>query len=309
MEMVSSFYKNIQGSPCVRIFGTTFPCFAFKSHYIRALISIFLGYMETPEDVGAFHTDAFQKLSDLYKLKKPESYLDMIVDVADITSSYCPNNDRSCISNVYKQSFLYSSPNQIHRRRHLLSENDTKYLEQCDEDVKSSVRKIHAIIGMANELGPDEVRSRISDIQSELKNMKDVDDAHRFVGLIGASVAIESSDLWFDALNNEDHPLHDMRGYFDSNGERRLESNSRKLEDLSLQINNVIMADFRAAMAAGFDVVTSGAVFDYPTIVTASLFAAIPASAQGFFGDFEDDYDYEDDSSSTDDYDYKAPLF
>eukprot|EP00594_Rhizosolenia_setigera_P002915 CAMPEP_0178942226 /NCGR_PEP_ID=MMETSP0789-20121207/1875_1 /TAXON_ID=3005 /ORGANISM="Rhizosolenia setigera, Strain CCMP 1694" /LENGTH=360 /DNA_ID=CAMNT_0020621609 /DNA_START=1050 /DNA_END=2132 /DNA_ORIENTATION=+ len=305
--------------------------------------------IQTPEDVGTFHTDAFRKLSDLYKLKKPNTYIDMMIDVADITASYCPINDASCVSNVYKKTMQsYSSPTTTnrrrrHRHRQLLSQDvttNTLHHTSFDANVRSALLNMHDIINMADTLGPDEVRSRLSDIQTELRNMKDVDDAHRFVGLIGASVAMESHDLWFDAMSNEDHPFYDMRAYFDSEGNRnnRRHRSLKKTQDTqedtkevasaaagtkteeaasmaasasvmseSGEINGVVMEDFSAAVEAAYEIIDHGDIFDYPSIASESLHAAIPASAHGFFVEsflYHDDYDYDYDSDDDDDKDH-----
>merc|ERR1712071_164733 len=56
----------------------------------------------SPKDVGAYHTDAFEKLGALYKEKLPKSKLDAIADISNIMSSYCAVDDHECKVYAYK---------------------------------------------------------------------------------------------------------------------------------------------------------------------------------------------------------------
>lgn len=254
----------------------------------------------TPEDIGAYHTDAFDILGEKYSQNKPSSQLDVMMDVGEILAGYCPLDDSACVSNAYKTIMKEFDITAKGMPR------TVEYPADFDSDIKQSVESMFSTIYTINEHNLDEVLSSLEDIQYELKDMDGVNKVHQISGLAGVSVAIESTKLWHGTYHDENHPLHGMIGHFDREG------GQRKLQE-TIQ-NDVVSADVTAALSVALatDLATllAGPDLDSQTVATIAV-AAISASVAAFFGvptatspvviQEEDDDEDDDDDDEDDD--------
>lgn len=150
----------------------------------------------------------------------------------------------------------------------------------------------------------DEVLQSLKNIKDEIENMIKVDELHKHVGLVGISVAMESSKLWHSTKYDNMHPLHEMINYFDpETGNRRLQINFLPFK-VEFDTAAVVLADVRAAV---FNALNSfggtGGEGGVGSSLTDVVFKATAASAASFANTVSLEQKEDDD-----DYTYYAPT-
>lgn len=243
------------------------------------------------EDVGAYHTDAFDVLGEKYSQKKPHRIDDMIEDFSEILAGYCPENDLTCASHAYqttKEEFEIANTGVS---------RELKYPADFDPRLQKSIETMILHIETIDELNLDEVLNSLMEIKEELEGMTDIKDDYKHVGLAGVSVAIESTKLWHATKYDPSHPLHEMINYFDEQGNRRLQL--ELLSNINFNIRSVILVDFRRTIEKAIELM-SGLGIDFTNIIV----AASGASAATFASSIsirEDDDDFEEPPVEEDD--------
>jgi len=228
-----------------------------------------------PEDAGLLHTDAFEKLTQLYQDRKPRSRTDMMMDISKIMEGYCDDDDSKCKNMAYE-----STLKSFHSDVPSMSEID--YPEYFHSGLRDSFNKIGDTLKDLTHDNLDDVVSTIEEITNEMRDMEDVDANHRIVALSSASIALESTKLWHNVFHSQDD--HSLR--------RRLQG----LSDITAFTDQEILgpfeivwriagADAAAAMNNGLALLeavgtdTSDAIFAVgPVIVISLTYFAIPAS-------------------------------
>lgn len=260
----------------------------------------------SPKDIGLAHTAGFNRLGEKYSREKPQHINEVVSDIMLIAAEYCPANDDQCMNKIYELTWNES---QINRSGHKLL---IDYPDYFDPKVKDILGSVESTINLLTFNNVDYVTELLSQHEKELENMNDVDQESQIIGLLGISVAIESSKLWHDAITNTDHSLYEMVGYFSSHGGR-----DRKLQGIGddyemsfspFDLIPIVLADFMAALGAGFDV---GNIIQNPVSlisvigpsITGSMMAAFTESSTDDFGYylFGDDYYNDDDDDDGDD--------
>ena len=97
-----------------------------------------------PRDVGAYHTDAFERLGEIYKSEKPKSKLDTMIDISNILSNYCGEGNHECVANAHKATLQ-----QFHAAEQ--KNTEISYPQNFDETAKKSMELILAIVNDVNE--------------------------------------------------------------------------------------------------------------------------------------------------------------
>ena len=196
---------------------------------------------------------------------------------------------------------------------------------------------VHETVQLSNMENINDILETLSAYQSELENIDDVDIASQMVGIASLSVAIESTKLWHQVFIDSSHPLHDMIGYFNSDGSKR-KKRRRKLdqdeEEVEMEEGGVddgggqgigqqygfgyIAFDYIGIVESDIEAATEGGLASFqeilatPFIVTQIIGSAIMGSGRaafadiGFIDDLADDYVdfyYLDDANPNDDND------
>jgi len=217
----------------------------------------------TKKDAGLLHTEAFEKLGKIYKNKRPESDLDLIMDVSNVLSEYCPPNDSSY------------SPHRItmevfHSLQHGLPE--IKYPDDFDENVKGAIDKTISTVNELNELNVDEIVQQLEDIQADLGGIDYDSEAYHTMSMVSVSVAIESVKLWHAAVFDSSHDLHEAV----TGGHRKLQT-----ADEVAGLTEIVLTDFASALNGGIVGVSQNAsLFFMPAdLAQKTVLAAIAGSA------------------------------
>jgi len=237
----------------------------------------------SPRIVGAIHQDAFEKLGQKYSIEKPISPIDVIVDIVNIVSPYCQKGDSTCVSNIYETAVHEFHSSQNGRDNFL-------YPDSLDIEVRILLDELFSVVDSIDENNLDEVVNTLTMIEDELENLVDVDERSQLAGLASASVAIESSKLWHEAVSDTIHPLHDMIGYFSDEGATR-KMQSSALDSSTIDkwpISKLVRPDVEAALASGMSLLnpiqlvnvlassisasTSAAIISNPVVVDMNLY-------------------------------------
>jgi len=220
-------------------------------------------------DAGAYHTEGFEQLAELYSKKKPSSKLEMILDVSTIASSFCPKGDELCKNNAYKFTL-----EQFQDKKQL---EEVEYPKNFDQRIKNAMDETLTVISNKDNLDIDSVVEKLTQLEDSMTEMKDIDENNRVVGLATVSVAIESAKLWHAVDSDETHPLHAMRGHFNKN-------NNRKLQ------NSIVRIDAVAALNAGINAVNNDAqvLSVWPNIIIKVIPNAYAASVRAAFIDVDE---------------------
>lgn len=144
--------------------------------------------------------------------------MDVVKDVSEIASSYCPSGSKTCRFNMHQATLEESKINRYGRHNRNLH-----YADTFDSKVRETIDDIQATVDGLTLDNVNESVDLLLQYQAELQSMEDVDSVSQMVGLVSVSVAIESSKLWHETITTQDHPLHDMLGYFDD-GSRKLQA-------------------------------------------------------------------------------------
>lgn len=202
------------------------------------------------EDVGAYHTDAFEQLAERYSEQRPPSRSDMMQDVREIVVSYCAEGDSQCASKsertVASEFFLAE---QGPRKMGTYPADFAQELRDYIEEMHDALNMLDAAV-LATRNRDDDVQLReqvldtLADIQNRvvIHNTADTNDNnnnnnatdgshyyyYKLATLSGLAVAMESSKLWHATYSNDNHPLYGLHheSYFLSDeGRRNLQNN------------------------------------------------------------------------------------
>lgn len=253
----------------------------------------------TPEELGAYHTDAFDVLGEKYSHQKPKHIDEIIEDLGEVLAGYCPEDDSKCALGAYEVTRREFESKRRGKRREL------NFPADFDPRLKKSISTMISHIETIDERNLDEVMNSLIHIKEEMEDMPNVNVDQQHVGLVGVSVAIESTKLWHSTYYDRNHPLHEMINYFEDESEnRRLQlsqlTNLLGMFDISTISEcidpAVIMSDVQAGMGIGMATIQTN--LQNITGIRDMLFLTpvISASASEFFmgsGIYYEYYEYE----------------
>lgn len=272
--------------------------------------------LKNPEDVGFAHTHVFRQLAQKYRKNGPKTYTQLIADVVKINLTVCEDTDETCKSIIYRNSvngFLYTKgkvknhpliAGKRKRRTKITFNNDEKeerddifrYPFHFDADIKEFIESIFALIDQASDVGREELLRQIQIIQENLEEMTNnaeekESNSDILIGKVACNVAIESAILWFDVIENIDHPLHDLQGRFNIIDERSEDPygnlKGRYLEEDEegeIKLNYSILADLSTAVSVLLnDTFNNQNILDQATLFTTAFSASVSASASAYF--------------------------
>jgi len=234
--------------------------------------------IERAEDVGQMHTDAFEKLAEMYAVKKPTDRKDMMNDSVTLMQSYCAEEFKSeCEDYVKAVTETQFDITAMGPKTELSYPKD----DTLSPELQKSLAKVNSIVSSVK--GSDDIDDAVSElaaVKKEVEEMKDVTEEERLAVLISISVASESSKLWHSVYTDPQHVLHGLHtpAYFSgNNGERRLDETDETEEEESEEIDfgSVITADIDAAIEAATD---NLGTLDPVNITISAVAAAFPAS-------------------------------
>ena len=168
----------------------------------------------------------------------PEDEIDIILDVSNIMSTFCPEGDFTCHPHrVTLETFntLRNGPLNI------------DYPKEFDPYLKQTIKKTFSTVNKLNELNVDEIVEKLMSIQDDLDELK-VDkknQAYHTLALASVSVAIESTKLWHAAFND---PEHDFNTMVEIGKRRRLQL---YIPLPQIDMTKVINADIYGSVAGG----------------------------------------------------------
>jgi len=209
------------------------------------------------------HTEAFEKLGQKYKNKRPDSELDLIMDVSDILSEYCPPNDSSYSPHRITMQTFQSLQNGV---------SEIEYPEDFDERVKGAMDKTISTVNKLNELNVDEIVQQLEEIHADLGEIDYDTEAYHTMSMVGVSVAIESTKLWHAAVFDSSHDLHEAV----TGGHRQLQE-----DDGVASLSDIVLTDIASAMNGGLvEVSKNSSLFFMPAdLIRKTLLASIAGSA------------------------------
>jgi hypothetical protein len=256
--------------------------------------------IERAEDVGQMHTDAFEKLAEMYAVKKPTDRKDMMNDSVTLMQSYCAEEFKSeCEDYVKGVTETQFDITAMGPKTELSYPKDDTF----SPELQKSLAKVNSIVSSVK--GSDDIDDAVSElaaVKKEVEEMKDVTEEEKLAVLISISVASESSKLWHSVYTDPKHILHGLHtpAYFSgNNGERRLqeeeEEEEEEEESEEIDFTSVINADIDAAIEAATAAIET---FDPVNITISAVTAAVPASISAlmavFFGEEDEDTSGED---------------
>lgn len=225
-------------------------------------------------------------LAKLYSKEKPNNRTEMMLDSSDIlTTLFCSNGDTDCHADM-----LQVSRKQFHDANDNVLPGDIYYPNNFDSKLMEFMNEMEYIVNGVTLDNVDDVLEQLNTIQSDIESL-DVNAAlniradHKVLALSGLSVAKESVALWNKVYSDPSHPLHgvhDPSYYFD----KTKHGHGRKLQNLDLVA--IIMADIRAALNSGTDIVLD----DIAGTILSAAVNSIPASLLFALGDGEGGSDY-----------------
>jgi len=234
----------------------------------------------SPDDVGAFHTDAFEKLADMYAVKKPSSRIEMLKDMSNVVASYCVEGDYECTANAYKSAL---------KEFHLAEQEprtEVTYPEDFNSELLASINEMSD--ATANFVNGDvnEYLDVMLSLKEKVEDMENVNEAYKSATLYGISIATESSKLWLATYSDADHPLY---GVHDESFFSKEDGNNRRLQFDPIAI---VTADVTAGIQAAIDAFLDNPLLFVGTpqfLALPAIFAALPASLAVLSGDEDDD--------------------
>lgn len=277
----------------------------------------FSGTVTAPEDAGAVHTEAFQRLADAHVARRPVNREELYRNAVVVLASYCEENDADCVLSVAETAWKEFRTAERGVERAITLPSDEKVLSSALERARDAVESLDDDNNKnMHRTTIDEVVSELESIRRDVSTSKDVRDENlRTAVLSGLSVVVESSKLWNEVYNDPDHVLygmHDPRTYYDhdeeGDGVSRRQRLRRRLDQGSLDVSSIILSDGMGCLQAGIDMLSSdiGAITTNPqSIVTACATAGFSASVSelfsmggnGYYGD--DDGEYEENLTET----------
>jgi len=172
-----------------------------------------------PKDVGALHTDAFQKLEASYGKRHPseKNAKTRHNDLVKVVSSYCEDGDQGGVASKILcdagTRWAKERITQHIQKSDLEAVQETgrfplvEYPAEMHADLKDSLDTIFSHVDTIDRHNLSEVTDAIRDIETKVEAMDHVDIAHKRATLSAASVAIESSQLWHRVWHDPEHPL------------------------------------------------------------------------------------------------------
>jgi len=227
------------------------------------------------ENAGAYHTDAFEQLAELYAEEMPKSQLDLMMDISDISASYCPEGDAACRSNAYKATM-----ERFHAGT--TSGADLVYPENMDSNIKASIDKAFEAISKLDGNNVDSVVQELGAIQNEISDMSGVDAVQQMLGVAALSVGQESASYWTKTYQEENHPF---KRFLNRNFKEKRETQLIWSDVFPLRYDKIIAADMAGAIEYSITQVDADAtlIFNFPNLVLALIAGAIPSSANMAF--------------------------
>lgn len=234
----------------------------------------------TASNAGAYHTDAFEQLAEKYAMGKPETRLDLMVDISEIVADYCPPSDKICRSAAYKatlKQFKSGSPNS----------KDIVYPENFDDRVKEGINQGFDVIASMDNTNLKEKVEELKLIEKKISNLSEVDPMNQLIGVASLSTGQESATYWYNVYNDESHSLRGIQ--FTKNGSgRRLEDDDEDYvwqDFFPLNMNLVVAADVAGAVEHSIEAVEESPqlVFDFAGLILSWIAGSIPASAAMIF--------------------------
>ena len=213
----------------------------------------------SPKDAGEYHTEAFERLGKIYKDRKPQSEVEVIMDVSTLMADYCPEGDLTYNPHRVTLETFFSPPTAIN------------YPENFDVNLKDSIDKTLSTVNELNELNVDEIVEQLKQIEKDLEGF-DVDvEAYRTLSLAGVSVAIESTKLWHSVVYDAEHDLHEAV----TGGRRNLQTMP------SFDVGEIISADFKGFIDGALEEIQkNSSLFFLPTdLIKKAVSSSIAASA------------------------------
>lgn len=236
------------------------------------------------ENVGAYHTDAFEALAERYSYasQRPKSELDLMMDVSDILSGYCAESDSTCRSGAYKATLK-----QFHVGR---TGEQFVIPESMDQSVREHLGKAFDVIDTISPENVDEKIQLLSKIQNDIADLEDVSQSDKMIGVASVSVAQESAKYWTNAFTDKQHPFSSMLNRIGDTPVKTINEHDRRLQvsgNLTWQdffpidYSEVITADTQGAMDYSIEAVNEkpNLVFNFSELFLALLAGAFPASA------------------------------
>lgn len=155
-------------------------------------------------EMGAGHTEAFNKLAELYKSKKPSSKEDMMEDLITVVSSMCDSNDNGCGD---RSRIGIETQFELEKN----GRDQMRLRDDFDSDTLDSLNSMFSVINtLTTDEDVDKVLEALLEIENEIKSSNPLNPVDKVAALAGLSIAKESSKLWHDVYKNEDHPLHGL---------------------------------------------------------------------------------------------------
>jgi len=234
----------------------------------------------TPNDVGAYHTDAFEKLGDRYKLNHPKRKIDAMMDVSNIMSSYCADNDAECKSYAHR-----STVEQFYSVQHGLQK--VSFPDDFDPIVKNYMETILSITGKLTVYNVNDIIDELTQLQTQIEGEKSLgNDMER--NLLGAaasvSVAIESTKLWHQVVTDPNHNLHEIV----MSGRRKRRTQLNLVAIVNADILAVILRFVKEFLTGDINIFSSDKPDLAQTLAKAILDAISASAAAGLaFTDFD----------------------
>jgi len=229
------------------------------------------------ENAGAYHTDAFEQLAKKYSNTRPQSKLDLMMDISDIVANYCPSNDSACRSNAYAATL-----ERFHIQESGKKNPKNIVPDEIDDKVKNALRNVYSTLSKLDQNNVDSVIGKLDKIQKKITKMKDVNPAHQMIGVAAVSVAKESSSYWINVYNDKSHPFTPMLNEIHDNVRHLQVSGNLTIQNfLPLNYSGIVTADTKGAVEYSILAVntTPNLVFNFAELLLKLIAGSIPASA------------------------------
>lgn len=259
------------------------------------------GRVVSPEDAVAIHTETFERLADMYSVKKPTSKADMMKDTGNILASlFCDEGDSDCISNVNNATaeHFHSAEDEPRTINEHPGNSDSNLVASLDK-MTSAVHRTDDNTGY----DMNDVVNELTSIKEEIEDMDDITTEYKLAALSGISMASESAVLWQKIYSDPNHPLYGLHhpSYFlqDNNDNSTAHTNG-DINDNNRKLQNADTAGIILAVVLA----VVGAISEGDTDPFSLIMAVVSAALSGGVGGEDDDYDYDGG-----DYDYGGNIF
>jgi len=248
-----------------------------------------------PVNVGDVHNAVFSILGEAYTDEPPSNDFDVMNDVGEVMSSFCPRTDALCDAMVYKATLEeFSKGNR--------GLQEVTYPKGFNKEIQESLQIGADTIDLLNQNNKEEVADMLTVIRDDVENMQNVDQNEKALGVASLSIALGSLNLWHEVYTNEAHPLNQLVAGTIQNRRRLDETEAGDIITFEVEgtywngifqlIGRSTKADFFGSVNGGTELIASvpeNPLLIWPhniffSLVSVSLFHAIPASAQFVFG-------------------------